>query len=82
MTVRVGPKGQVVVPKAIRERVGIQPGDEVHVDEVDGEVRIRRGTSFEELRGALGPAVGMADWEEHRRRERKLEDDKSARWRS
>ena len=31
MTHKVGPKGQVVIPKAVRERVGISPGSEVDV---------------------------------------------------
>lgn len=79
MTVRVGPKGQVVVPKAIRERVGIRAGDDVQVEEVDGEVRIRPSRRFDDLRGALGPAVGMDDWDEHKRRERSLEDERDRR---
>jgi antitoxin PrlF len=29
MTHRVGAKGQVVIPKELRERVGLQPGSEV-----------------------------------------------------
>jgi AbrB family looped-hinge helix DNA binding protein len=29
MTHKVGIKGQVVIPKAIREEIGINPGDEV-----------------------------------------------------
>jgi len=29
MTRRVGPKGQVVIPKAMREQVGLRPGEEV-----------------------------------------------------
>jgi len=44
MTIRVGPKGQVVIPKSIRERAAIEPGDEVDV-ELDGDwivVRPRR----------------------------------------
>lgn len=69
MTIRVGPKGQVVVPKAIRERVGIHPGDEVVVLEADGEVRIRRPRRPGELFGLLGPADGMADLAAERRRE-------------
>jgi antitoxin PrlF len=30
MTHRVGAKGQVVIPKELRERAGLQPGSEVH----------------------------------------------------
>ena len=42
MTHRVGTKGQVVIPKAIREEIGIKPGDQV-VFEPDGtDVRVRR----------------------------------------
>lgn len=42
MTYKVGPKGQVVIPKRIRDRVGIGPGDEVFFDEEQGAVRIRK----------------------------------------
>ena len=42
MTHKVGIKGQVVIPKAIRDRIGIRPGDKVAFDSDDQEVRIRR----------------------------------------
>jgi AbrB family looped-hinge helix DNA binding protein len=53
MTYKVGPKGQVVLPKRIRDHLGIRPGDVVSVDEVDGEVRIRKTAAPAELRGLL-----------------------------
>jgi len=40
MTHRVGAKGQVVIPKDLRERLGIHPGSEVVFDEADGAVRV------------------------------------------
>lgn len=58
MTYKVGAKGQVVLPKAMRERLGIHPGDEVRFDEGDGEIIVRRAESKAEiiarLRGSLG----------------------------
>jgi antitoxin PrlF len=42
MTYKVGPKGQVVIPKRIRDRVGIGPGDQVSFNEEQGAVRIRK----------------------------------------
>jgi AbrB family looped-hinge helix DNA binding protein len=53
MTYKVGPKGQVVLPKRVRERLGIAPGDEVTVEELDDEVRIRRAAPTVALRGLL-----------------------------
>jgi AbrB family looped-hinge helix DNA binding protein len=80
MTYRVGPKGQVVIPKAIRDDLGIKPGDEVDVERRRTEVVIRRhrvsiGERQERiaaLRGLLSerPGGGTADLEAARREER------------
>lgn len=40
ISVKVGPKYQVVIPQSIRKKVGIQPQDEVLVEEVEGTVVI------------------------------------------
>lgn len=67
MTARVGPKGQVVIPKPVREAIGIGPGDEVVVVHVDGEARVRPVARADELRGLLVDGASTADLEaEHR----------------
>ncbi|MBJ7597584.1 MAG: hypothetical protein DLM67_19570 [Candidatus Nephthysia bennettiae] len=38
MTTKVGAKGQVVIPKEIRDRVGLHPGTEVDVAAEGGEI--------------------------------------------
>jgi antitoxin PrlF len=38
MTGRIGAKGQVVIPKALRDRVRLQPGDEVEFELRDEEI--------------------------------------------
>ncbi|MEM3697261.1 MAG: AbrB/MazE/SpoVT family DNA-binding domain-containing protein [Candidatus Bathyarchaeia archaeon] len=40
---RIGQKGQIVIPKDIREYVGIMPGDEVVMEVREKEVVIRSG---------------------------------------
>jgi AbrB family looped-hinge helix DNA binding protein len=82
MTHKVGPKGQVVLPKAMRDRLGIQPGDEVLFDEGDGEIVVRKARSKAEivdsLRGYLaGPGKPLTEeLLESRRRDRDREDRK------
>jgi len=55
MTHKMGPKGQLVVPREVRDRHGFRPGDHFVFDDSDGEVRIRRAATDElpPLRGLL-----------------------------
>jgi AbrB family looped-hinge helix DNA binding protein len=83
MTMRVGPKGQIVIPKPVRDRLGIVPGDEVVVDELDGEVRIRPAGDGIRLLGLLAdlPGGGTAALETARRDELGAEGRKATRLR-
>jgi antitoxin PrlF len=83
MTHKIGAKGQVVIPKAIREEIGIRPGDEVVFEPVGKEVRIHRladeraerRKGIEALRGAWAgiPGLSTKDLETERREERKAQ---------
>jgi AbrB family looped-hinge helix DNA binding protein len=53
MTSRVGPKGQVVIPKEMRDRLGILPGDEVDFALENDAVRIEPVHEMQSLRGRL-----------------------------
>jgi AbrB family looped-hinge helix DNA binding protein len=77
MSYRVGPKGQVVVPKDVREALGISPGDEVDVDAVDGEVRIRRRHALRSLLGIAADGATTADLEAARASERARDRDRA-----
>jgi AbrB family looped-hinge helix DNA binding protein len=83
MTYKVGLKGQVVLPKSIRERVGISPGDEVTVAERGGAIQISKALSgpaeraavVAGLRGALiGAPPLTVVLERDRRTEREREE--------
>lgn len=60
MTQKVGAKGQVVIPKELRDRVGLQPGTEVSFA-LDGErVVVWAVDSRESLEGIFNNS-GMAE---------------------
>jgi AbrB family looped-hinge helix DNA binding protein len=72
MRARVSSKGQLVLPKEIRESRGIGPGTEVDIQEVPGGillkfVRSAEPTSVEDLLGCTGyrgPRKTLKDMEE------------------
>lgn len=59
LKIRVGRKGYVILPKAVREAVGIDEGDEVVVEVRDGIVLrpAKRSVDEAELRRALSKHV-------------------------
>ena len=52
-TVKVSPKYQVVIPKEVRESMGIKPGQEVHIMVYSGRIELIPLQPIEELRGML-----------------------------
>ena len=52
-TVTVSPKYQIVIPKSIREQMGIKPGEQLDVVYYNGTVRLIRVPTIEEMRGAF-----------------------------
>jgi AbrB family looped-hinge helix DNA binding protein len=70
MTSRVGPKGQVVIPKEMRDRLGIVPGDEVDFALEDKAVRIEPVHQMQSLRGYLTGHQLTSALEADRRAER------------
>lgn len=60
MTNRIGAKGQVVIPKRVRERRGLGPGVSVSFEEREDGVLIRPATDPPGLRGRYDRS-GMAD---------------------
>ncbi len=76
MTHKVGPKGQVVIPKSIRDRLGIRPGDSVVFFEEQGGVRVERTEDIRRLGGILSDAPFdlTNELEEDRRRDREREE--------
>jgi AbrB family looped-hinge helix DNA binding protein len=81
----MGPKGQVVIPKRIRDRLHLQPGDRVQVRQEGNGVHIRKALTgpterkaiVARLRGALAGDPNLtAALESERRLEREREDRK------
>ncbi len=66
---RISTKGQIVLPKALRDRRGWRPGDELVVEERSDGVMLRREVKYahsrmEDVFGSLGPSDQVVSIEE------------------
>jgi AbrB family looped-hinge helix DNA binding protein len=59
-TVKVSPKFQVVIPKDLRERLKLRPGQDLVIYEIDGQIRLEYPHKPKSLRGL---ACGL-QWKE------------------
>lgn len=50
-TVTISPKYQVVIPREIREKLGLEPGQKVHVVAYQGRIELIPLVPLSELRG-------------------------------
>ncbi|HXB66127.1 MAG TPA: AbrB/MazE/SpoVT family DNA-binding domain-containing protein [Solirubrobacteraceae bacterium] len=76
MTHKVGPKGQVVLPKPLRSELGIQPGDEVLFEREGAGIRVWKAPAADDLWGSLPMAESdpLRTLMGEKRRERERED--------
>jgi AbrB family looped-hinge helix DNA binding protein len=67
-TVRVSPKFQVVIPKALREELNIEPGQELLMYALEGSLRMVPRRSVKELRGIAKGLRWKDDYRDHTER--------------
>jgi AbrB family looped-hinge helix DNA binding protein len=66
--VRVSPKFQVVIPKALREELKIEPGQELLMFSLDGSLRLVPRRSIKELRGIAKGLRWKDEYRDHTER--------------
>ena len=67
-TVKVSPKFQVVIPKALREKLKLRPGQHLYIYELDGTIRLERARSIKDLRGIAKGLTWKDDYRDHTER--------------
>jgi AbrB family looped-hinge helix DNA binding protein len=69
MTQRMGAKGQVVIPKELRERAGLGPGADVSFEAMDDGIVVRRADRESAMQGRFAGSGMASRLLEDRRRE-------------
>ncbi len=64
-TVTVSPKSQVVIPKAIRESAGLQPGQKLEVFRAGGIIEMVPVKDIKTMRGSLPGLVTQVERAEY-----------------
>ncbi len=66
--VKVSPKFQVVIPKQLREKLRLKPGQKLFIYELDGTIRLEPPRSIKELRGMAKGMKWRDDYRDHTER--------------
>jgi AbrB family looped-hinge helix DNA binding protein len=74
MTRKVGPKGQVVIPKDLRDEFGIEPGDEVVFWREGDHVAVRAVQGPRSLKGRFAGRSLVDELERERAADRQREE--------
>lgn len=74
MTHKVGPKGQVVIPKDLRDAFGIEPGDEVTFWRDGDHVAVRPTRTAVPLKGRLRGTDLVEELQRERAAERERDE--------
>ena len=79
MSAKVTSKGQITLPKAVREALGVEPGDRVLFRVVDGHALVARTPDLLELAGSIPvpPSLRGLSWEEIRERAHRAQAERS-----
>jgi len=67
-TVTVSPKFQVVIPKALREKLKLKPGQKLYIYELDGKIHLDFPRPITELRGMAKGMKWRDDYRDRRDR--------------
>jgi len=67
-TVKVSPKYQIVIPKEVREKLKLRPGQKLLIYERDGGIRIEQPRPISELRGMARGMKWKDDYRDHTER--------------
>ncbi|MFN2419883.1 MAG: AbrB/MazE/SpoVT family DNA-binding domain-containing protein [Gemmatimonadota bacterium] len=65
MKSKVGERGQVTIPKPLRDRLGIRPGEEVDFELDDGRIILRRVVSPDPVHHLVGLIKERIDVDEY-----------------
>ncbi|MEX0757568.1 MAG: AbrB/MazE/SpoVT family DNA-binding domain-containing protein [Acidimicrobiia bacterium] len=74
MTYKVGPKGQVVIPKDLRDEFGIEPGDEVVFWRDGDHVAVQTVHASRPLKGRFAGRALVDQLERDRTADRRREE--------